>query len=120
MSWTPYQIEIMLHHHCSAARFSRDNAPAYAETVRGLIDMGLLVDSDGSIRSTLLGKAMVKLWCSTPIPEMRFVDPRYPDRRVCWARSSGRCRCRSSGPCGAGYEKWGSDEAKEAFDDIQG
>lgn len=75
--WTPYQIEIMLHHHCSGARFPREDAPAYPYELKGLMDAGLLDYQDGIPRSTLLGQALIEMWCATPVPEIRFIDPRF-------------------------------------------
>ncbi len=82
MSWTPYQIEIMLHYHCSAGPFARISAPAFHSTVDNLISLGLL-KSDGQdvpncFDTTARGKALMEMWCSTPLPEPRFVDPRFP------------------------------------------
>ena len=82
MMWTPYQIEIMLHHHCSGAPFERSDAPAYPGAVKGLKDLGLLDDFEGHPRSTLLGQALIEMWCATPIPHMRFVDPRFSPKPV--------------------------------------
>ena len=85
---TAYQIEIMLHHHCSGARCEREDAPAYAGELKGLIDAGLLDYMDGIPRSTLLGQGLIEMWCATPIPEIRFVDPR--SREVDWGPPVGR------------------------------
>lgn len=75
---TPFQIEIILHHHCSAADFPRYGAPLYGPTVSDLIHDEILTDHpDGRIRTTHLGKALVEMWCSTPLPVQRFVDPRF-------------------------------------------
>lgn len=77
--WTPYQIEIVLHHHCSLASFPRQNAPAYSGTVSDLIQAGVLIDNHDSsaVTTTELGKALVDMWCAQPLPVMSFTDPRF-------------------------------------------
>jgi len=74
--WTPYQIEIVLHHHCSGGRFPRESAPAYQETVASLVDAGILQVDEDIFRTTPLGIALVEMWCSQPIPVAIYVDPR--------------------------------------------
>lgn len=74
--WTPYQIEIVLHHHCSGARFPRESAPAYQETVASLVDAGILQVDEDIFRTTPLGNALVAMWCSQPLPIAVYVDPR--------------------------------------------
>lgn len=74
---TPYQIEILIHHHTSSARFERDNAPLYATIVRQFIESGILETlPDGSIRTTERGVCLVEMLCATPMPKMIWVDPR--------------------------------------------
>lgn len=78
--WTPYQIEIILHHNCSNAPFPRASAPAYQNTVSDLIHDGILTDIEGGegfIKTTELGAALVEMWRNTPLPVHRFVDPRF-------------------------------------------
>ncbi|MHA6684481.1 hypothetical protein [Mesorhizobium sp. A556] len=78
MSWTPYQIEIVLHHHVSPTTFPRSAAPAYSPTVSDLIHDGILIDrDDGAIETTELGRALVGMWCAQPIPVASFIDPRF-------------------------------------------
>lgn len=85
--WTPYQIEIMLHYHCSVGAFVRWRAPIFDETLGDLVSMGLLAPYDDGIRpsdpycytTTERGRALIEMWCATPIPEMKFVDPRFSD-----------------------------------------
>jgi len=75
--WTPYQIEILLHHYCSGARFPREDAPAYPGELKGLMDIGLLEYVNGIPRATPRGQALIGMWCATPLPEQCFVDPRF-------------------------------------------
>lgn len=78
--WTPYAIEIILHHHCSNVPFERANAPAYAGYVERLRSAGVLdYDSDSVLRTTAKGQALVSAWCATPAPVMRWVDPRFEE-----------------------------------------
>lgn len=50
--WTPYQIEIILHHHCSAGRFPRADAPIYPETLQWIAEAGLIEWIEGIPRTT--------------------------------------------------------------------
>ncbi|MBB3411280.1 hypothetical protein FHT87_005233 [Rhizobium sp. BK316] len=79
MMWTPYEIEIILHHNCSLAPFERNTAPSYWPTVKRLVDVGILRrgDIESPVETTDLGKGLVRLWCETPIPVQQFVDPRF-------------------------------------------
>jgi hypothetical protein len=65
--WTPYQIELMLHYHVSAAPFIRWNAPAFGETVGDLVARGLLkaTSKPYCYDTTDAGTALVEAWCST-------------------------------------------------------
>jgi hypothetical protein len=78
MTWSPYQIGIVLHHHVSHGKFPLWTAPAYEETVGALIKAGILeqVGGEGRITTTPLGTTLVGLWCETPLPVQVFVDPR--------------------------------------------
>lgn len=73
--WSLYQMEILNHHHCSAAPFPRASAPAYPETVAGLVELGLL-DRVDFPKTTALGEALIEAWKQTPLPVQRFIDPR--------------------------------------------
>ena len=76
MNWTPYQIKVILHHHSSAAVFEYASAPLYRPTIDQLVSDGILFEDDGSLGTTQLGNALVKMWCETPLPVRVFVDPR--------------------------------------------
>lgn len=70
-------IEILLHHHCSKAAFTRADAPAYPETLEKLIELNLLEKIEfGFIQTTERGSAFVDMVLSTPLPEVGFYDPR--------------------------------------------
>ena len=82
--WTPYQIEIMLHHYCSGGKFPRWTAPGYEGTVSELVVRGLLnphathttAEDDSGIAVTDLGRCFVEMLLQTPLPRHIFVDPR--------------------------------------------
>lgn len=86
MRWTPYMIKLVLHHHTSPAPFDYKHAPIYPETIGMLCAAGILVEEDGTFTTTDLGKAMVEMWCNTPIPivqhVVKYVDPRLVNREV--------------------------------------
>jgi hypothetical protein len=67
--WTPYQIELMLHYHVSAAPFIRWNAPAFGETV-----------GDLTARPTKVGWYWVKLLGRISIVEIREYDLLFGER----------------------------------------
>ena len=76
---TPYEIEIMLHHYASLAKFPRWTAPAYEATVAGLVTAGLLdvddrPESQSNITATDRGRMFVEMLCATPLPI--WSDPR--------------------------------------------
>lgn len=76
--WTPYDIELMLHHHCRRVPFERRDAPIFQDRMDSLVKVGLLEFSDEQqlYVSTPLGAALVEMWCNTPIPAVKYVDPR--------------------------------------------
>ena len=83
MSWTPYQINIMLHYHCCVGPWPLHSAPIFKDTMNDLVSNGLLdvVSADmHQYQATDRGRALIEMWCATPIPEMRFVDPRFAIR----------------------------------------
>lgn len=81
--WTPYQVEIMLHHHTSRAPFPRWTAPGYPVEIENLVDLGVLrlvkhgADFGGNqYATTKLGAALIELWLQTPLPREIIIDPR--------------------------------------------
>lgn len=78
---TPYQINIMLHYHCCVGPWPLYNAPIFEETVNGLVDEGLLQHlhepQPWCFKTTERGKALVQMWCETPLPEQMWLDPRF-------------------------------------------
>lgn len=76
--WTPYDIEVVLHHYVSPAPFEREDAPAYEDVVRRLTDLGIIAHNGTRYKTTPLGEGLIKLWLCTPLPV--YVDPRLLDR----------------------------------------
>jgi len=77
MNWSPFDIKMILHFYACADRFPNENAPIYVERLRSLIDHGLIEYREGIPRTTELGNAFVDLLMNTPIPAVRYVDPRF-------------------------------------------
>lgn len=78
--WSPFVIKVVLHHYASPAPFPGDGAPIYPKTVADLVNSGILVESEaGSITTTDLGNALVKMWCETPLPVQQWIDPRFSE-----------------------------------------
>lgn len=82
--WTPYQIEIVLHHAHSFAKFERWTAPLYEPTLADLCERGVLKafaeprneHDESRIGATDLGMALVEMWLQTPLPRAVIIDPR--------------------------------------------
>lgn len=75
--WTPYEIRVLLWHHIRQDRFEGHAAPIYSPTVDGFMRIGLLEASDeGYFKTTDKAAALIDLWRQTPIPVMKWVDPR--------------------------------------------
>lgn len=78
MRWSPYRIRVILHHHVSTEPFPESGAPSYIQTIDQLVTDGILQkDQDNFWVTTDLGKALVGLWCETPLPIVRYADPRF-------------------------------------------
>jgi hypothetical protein len=78
--WSPFDIRLMLHFYASPTeRFEQAHAPIYAERVQSLVDAGLIETDRGAAThiATEKGRALVNMWCETPVPEIRYVDPRH-------------------------------------------
>lgn len=77
MTWTPFDIRMVLHFYACLDRFPQENAPIFSERLKRLMEDGLLEYREGIPRTTELGNAFVALLLDTPIPEVRYVDPRF-------------------------------------------
>lgn len=60
--WTPYNLEVLLHHYASGAPFPRELAPAYPECISTLRHAGLM--ELGSKRLTFAGGRFVVALCN--------------------------------------------------------
>lgn len=76
--WSPFDIKLMLHCYACLDKFPQSHAPIYTERLGALMDLGLVEYIEGIPRATRLGEAFVELLLCTPIPEVRYVDPRFP------------------------------------------
>lgn len=78
-SWAPFDIHVMLHHYAVREPFSREHVPAYKDSLARLTKLGLLAwnEEQQATIATPLGEAMVNMWCETPVPIVRYIDPRY-------------------------------------------
>lgn len=84
--WTPYELEVILHHAHSLAPFPRYTAPLYKSTVDGLIHQcgfftyDLSPDNDklgySKIRPTEKCMVFVEMLLGTPEPRNVWLDPR--------------------------------------------
>ena len=78
--WTPYQINIVLHYHCCVGPWPLHTAPIFKDTMNGLVAMGLLEEVRADLfqyQATDRGRALIEMWCATPIPEQKWFDPRF-------------------------------------------
>lgn len=76
--WTPYAIKIVLHHYVTKEKFEYAHAPAYAEYSRSMVEQGILAPNDRDCFDvTEKGMALIQAWLDTPIPVMKWVDPRF-------------------------------------------
>lgn len=62
--WTPYHLEVLLHHYCSSAAFARCDALAYPECLRTLRQAGLI--EMGGWTVTLRGAIFVGMLLQMP------------------------------------------------------
>jgi hypothetical protein len=77
---TPYQIKLILHWYCVVDRFPQASAPIYDETMAWMLRDGLIEprrDVEGLYTTTERGAKFVEMLCDTPLPENRWLDPRF-------------------------------------------
>lgn len=81
--WTPYEIDIVLHHHTTHAEYQHRDAPMYSKTIDRLVGLDVLHrDENGLLTTSSRGKALVEMWCEQPLPVEKFVDPRFEKPRT--------------------------------------
>jgi len=70
---TPYNLEILLHHHCSHDEYPYRGAPGYLPEIEDFILKKVLVETSGHYETTDLGKAWIKEILSVDIPEVQYI-----------------------------------------------
>ncbi|WP_395451173.1 hypothetical protein ACHMW7_16100 [Aminobacter sp. UC22_36] len=85
MSWSPFQMKIILHHYGSFSECPQSNAPIFDDTVSRLKEIGVLenrqnhADGESPYHLTDLGVALVDMWGAQPLPVVTYVDPRFAE-----------------------------------------
>jgi len=76
MTFTPFQLEIIIHHHWSTADFPRSAAPKYEEEVGTLCGLDLLTPAKSGCgyTTTRRGKAFMESLYNTQIPKRAYID----------------------------------------------
>jgi hypothetical protein len=75
--WSAHDIEVLLHHANVVGDWPRGRTPAYCDTVNKLMNGGL-IDRVDFPAVTEKGHAFIGMLLATPIPEARYIDPRFP------------------------------------------
>ena len=77
--WSTYEIRVILHHCASGAPFPENHTNHYRDTIHKLCNWGILskVDKTGGYPPTDKAHALVDMWCNTPMPRQKWVDPRF-------------------------------------------
>lgn len=77
---TPFEIGVVLHgaRGVGVSDHPSVNAPIFPDTMRFLIGLGLFeIPKPGDEAVfTDKGRALVRMWCETPMPERAYIDPR--------------------------------------------
>jgi hypothetical protein len=80
---TPNDIDVLLWYHTRTVDHERLHAPAVIEAANKFLDAGIFEASNSSSRSycmTAKGVAFIEMLLNTPLPEMRWIDPRDESR----------------------------------------
>jgi hypothetical protein len=75
VNWTPYEITVVLHHYTGRSPFPQKDAPIYHPTINKLCSFGVLSIVD--LEVTEFGIALIDQWLRTPLPVVKYVDPRF-------------------------------------------
>jgi len=76
---TPCHLEILMHYYVSPTVYPQHDAPAVIEYTQWLVDNGVLeshLDGESGYEVTEKGKAWIDLILATPMPVMKWCDPR--------------------------------------------
>lgn len=79
MKWRPIDLDFFLHCHYACDPHPRKNAPAYQEAARALFMKGLIVadhSTGNNYATTERGQKWLEMILATPLPELRWIDPR--------------------------------------------
>jgi hypothetical protein len=71
---TPNNIEVLIHCHVTPLPHPRRNAPAVANALRLLRDLGAIEATEDGETTTALGRAWVEALCRVQMPRAVFVD----------------------------------------------
>ena len=79
--WTPYEIDVILHHHVTSDPHPVNHTLHYAGTIKKFLDIGLFErDENGVVRTTEMAHALIDMWLATPLPISKWVDPRFEEQ----------------------------------------
>jgi hypothetical protein len=76
-SWSPHDINVMLHHYCVKSKWPYGATDAYKASLEHLHHYGLIDRADEFSAPTDKGRAFIELILNTPVPVAKFVDPRF-------------------------------------------
>lgn len=76
MNWTPFDLKMILHFYACLDVAPQARSPIFGERLNKMIENDLVEYVDGIPRTTKLGDAFVRLLLDTPIPVIRYIDPR--------------------------------------------
>jgi hypothetical protein len=75
---TPNDLDILIHYYVCPDIHERYYAPAVMESCREFVQSGIFVSSgeDGIFSVTEKGRAWMELILNTPMPILKWIDPR--------------------------------------------
>lgn len=79
--WSPLEIRVVLFHYAVRDEFPEEST-AYKGAINRLINHDILTpvsdpNSAAKYETTEKGRALVEMWCETPLPETKWFDPRF-------------------------------------------
>ena len=77
MNWTPLHIELLLNIYCHPQREPGNGSDSSRDYLAELMHFDLIKATDmGCYEVKPRGEALIRMWEETPLPEIRYVDPR--------------------------------------------
>lgn len=76
---TPLEISLVLHYHCTPGPHPQAHAPAVREAIERFMREDILEYDPEHARAYKVaerGRALVEMLCATPLPVVRWCDPR--------------------------------------------